>query len=193
MITHYLSKDCSSSVCSHTPQTTTKLYALQSQEVCVNNHFLLPFYFINILGSSLLSQFLLWVTKGLWDAYLPPKMAADLFLATVCVLLGSLPILTGAQSNRTVFSPSSTSGNSGERVWEGYLQHRVIFNMILGLRTCHRHFCRANILTLCGRRQHDTAFLCLSKPCEFYHGLRVTAASAGQYFDLVTSLCGLIS
>jgi len=38
------------------------------------------------------------------------KMAADLFLVTVYVLLGSFPILTVGQSNRTVFSPSSTSG-----------------------------------------------------------------------------------
>lgn len=37
-------------------------------------------------------------------------MAADLFLVTACVLLGSFPILTEGQSNRTVFSPSSTSG-----------------------------------------------------------------------------------
>lgn len=41
---------------------------------------------------------------------LSAKMAADLFLATVCALLGSFPILTGGQSNRTTFSPSSTSG-----------------------------------------------------------------------------------
>ena len=45
------------------------------------------------------------------------KMAADLFLVTVYVFLSSFPILTVGQSNRTVFSPSSTSGNSAVTIF----------------------------------------------------------------------------
>ena len=59
------------------------------------------------------------------------KMAVDLFLVTACVLLGSFPILTGGQSNRTVFSPSSTSGNSFERFRITFLEERCVsFDMI---------------------------------------------------------------
>ena len=53
------------------------------------------------------------------------NMAVDLFLVTACVLLGSFPILTGGQSNRTVFSPSSTSGNSFERFRITFLEGKV--------------------------------------------------------------------
>ncbi|PFX24477.1 Tectonic-3 [Stylophora pistillata] len=38
------------------------------------------------------------------------KMAADLFCITLFTFLFTLPALIGSQSNRTVFSPSSTSG-----------------------------------------------------------------------------------
>ena len=50
--------------------------------------------------------------KAFWDACFYAKMAADLFFFRVCGLLASFLVLTSGQSNRTVFLPSSTSGNS---------------------------------------------------------------------------------
>ena len=78
------------------------------------------------MGSSLLSLFNAY--KGLWDACFSAKMAADLFWLKVCVLLGSFLALTSGQSNRTVFSPSSTSGNSCVKFWVDVLKERMSFD-----------------------------------------------------------------
>lgn len=77
----------------------------------------------NILPHVLLSHIWRWglspvfsrysqAPKVFWDACFCAKMAADLFCIRVCVLFASFLVLTRGQNNRTVFLPSSTSGNS---------------------------------------------------------------------------------
>lgn len=64
------------------------------------------------LSSRLLSFLNSHASKVFWDTCFYAKMAADLFCLRVCLLFASFLVLTRGQNNRTVFSPSSTSGNS---------------------------------------------------------------------------------
>lgn len=72
--------------------------------------------------------------KLFWDACFCAKMAEDLFCFGVYVLFASFLVLTRGQNNRTVFLPSSTSGNLCMVVLGRYLE--VTRELLHDLQLC---------------------------------------------------------
>ena len=117
IIPTYLSKNNACSIPSHNETITSKLNTSVTAGIMRDNYNILQLYalwwnlhtncsFVPVSTHSVFFSF-----QSSMGCVFLCKMAADLFCITLFTFLFTLPALIGSQSNRTVFSPSSTSGN----------------------------------------------------------------------------------